>query len=107
MEADNDCADSVVKASAADLHAEIDRLREDNADLRASALRWKELYEAVIAGTRDSAGHGVMRRPGRRRAPLLPASSVPDSELHSRAVDSADLEFGEQPATVLHAHQQI
>lgn len=68
MTADNNNADSIVEASADDLRTEIDRLHEDNADLRASALRWKGLYEAVIAETRDSGADGVTRRPARRRA---------------------------------------
>ena len=36
-----------------DLCAEVARLREVNDDLRASALWWKQLYEAAITRGRD------------------------------------------------------
>ena len=35
------------------LYAEVARLREVNDDLRASALWWKQLYEAAITRGRD------------------------------------------------------
>lgn len=64
MKAGNYDGEHRVESSADELRAEIRRLREDNADLRASALRWEELYEAALAKTTD-------QRPGsrtRRRA---------------------------------------
>jgi hypothetical protein len=37
-----------------ELCAEVARLREVNDDLRASALRWKQLYEAAMSRGRDA-----------------------------------------------------
>jgi hypothetical protein len=70
MRADNDCADSFGEASADNLRAEIFRLREDNADLRASALTWKGLYEAALATEGDAAVGSVTR--GQGRLPAIP-----------------------------------
>jgi hypothetical protein len=36
-----------------DVRSEIDRLREDNADLRASARWWKALYEGAVTRATD------------------------------------------------------
>lgn len=38
-----------------DLRAELDRLQADNADLRASALLWKRLYEGAVSAALDAA----------------------------------------------------
>ena len=38
-----------------DLRAELDRLLADNADLRASALLWKRLYEGAVNAALDGA----------------------------------------------------
>jgi len=57
------------------LSAEIARLRADNDDLRASAVRWSRLYEAAI------------QRATAREAPLadLPESHLPARELGQSA----------------------
>jgi hypothetical protein len=68
MRADNDCADSFGETSSDNLLAEINRLREDNADLRASALMWKELYEAATGPSRESTVGSATRGQGRRPA---------------------------------------
>jgi cell division protein FtsB len=39
---------AALRAEVARLHAETARLREEVDDLRASAIRWSELYEAAI-----------------------------------------------------------
>lgn len=55
--------DNLSNASAMatdDLRAEVARLRDVNDDLRASALWWKQLYEAAMMRGRDA------------DAPLLP-----------------------------------
>lgn len=38
-----------------DLRAELNRLQADNADLRASALLWKRLYEGAVNAGLDGA----------------------------------------------------
>jgi len=68
MKADNDYTDSFGEDSADNLRAEVYRLREDNDDLRASALMWKELYEAAAGPASDSAVGSVTRGHGRRPA---------------------------------------
>jgi hypothetical protein len=70
MKADNDCTDSFGETSAENLRAEIYRLREDNDDLRASALMWKELYEAAAGPASDSAVGSTT--PGQGRRPAIP-----------------------------------
>jgi len=64
MKADNKHTDSFVDSSD-HLRTEIHRLREDNADLRASALMWKALYEAAIAETGDNMMGTLARHQGR------------------------------------------
>jgi hypothetical protein len=64
MKADNKRTDSFVDSSD-HLHTEIHRLREDNADLRASALMWKALYEAAIAEASDNMVETLARPQGR------------------------------------------
>jgi hypothetical protein len=73
MRADNDCTGSFDETSGDNLLAEIYRLREDNADLRASALMWKELYEAATRTAGDSTFGSVTRGQGRR--PPIPSPS--------------------------------
>jgi hypothetical protein len=70
MKADNDCTDSFGETSADNLRAEIYRLREDNDDLRASALMWKELYEAATGPAGESVVGSVAR--DQRRRPAIP-----------------------------------
>jgi hypothetical protein len=41
--------DQTIRDEIVRLREEIDRLLEDNADLRASALWWRQLYERVVA----------------------------------------------------------
>ena len=98
MKAENDHTDFLMQASADELRVEITRLREDNADLRASALRWQGLYEAAISGGERDIPIGTGRQSRRLAAPvnpsfLLPARSVADGKLHSRAVDGANFEL--------------
>jgi hypothetical protein len=71
MKADNNCTDSFVDSSD-HLPKEIHRLREDNADLRASALMWKALYEAAIAEAAEASDNMVgtlARHQGRHPLP--------------------------------------
>ena len=65
MKAGNYYGESRVESSADELRAQIHRLREDNADLRASALRWQELYEAALAETTDNRPGSPTRRQSR------------------------------------------
>jgi len=66
MKTDNNCADSFLDSSD-HLPTEIHRLREDNADLRASALMWKALYEAAIAEASDNIVGTLARHQGRAK----------------------------------------
>ena len=54
MKTDSENRDFPVAAAPDDLRREIERLREENADLRASALWWKQLYERVMTRSRGS-----------------------------------------------------
>jgi hypothetical protein len=98
MKAHNDHTDFLIQASADELRAEVAELREDNADLRASALRWQALYEAAVAAGEHDIPISTGRQ-GRRPAPgvnpsfLLPARGVPDGKLHSRTVYGANFEL--------------
>ena len=83
MEADNNCADSFVDSSD-HLRIEIDRLREDNADLRASALMWKALYEAATAEASDNVAGTLARHPGRQPLPVEISVNVTGDELSRR-----------------------
>jgi len=90
MRADSLCADFISQDSDDDPHAEIDRLRADNSDLRASALRWKELYEAAVAGTKDISAGAVARHAGRRSAiPVEVSVNVTTNDDGSGAATSA------------------
>jgi hypothetical protein len=48
--------------SGDDVLHELQRLREDNEDLRASALLWKKLYEAALTRARELDRRSHVRR---------------------------------------------
>ena len=70
MTANADTSDRFARGTADDLCKELDRLREENADLRASALLWKRLYERAVTVDGEP-GSSVLPGGYERPEPLL------------------------------------
>jgi hypothetical protein len=69
MTANAETPDRFARGTVDDLCKELDRLREDNADLRASALLWRRLYERALT-VAGEAGSSVLPGAAERPEPL-------------------------------------